>query len=83
MSFVKRPQELQYLYLIRRILKSGIKEKGRNGYTYSSLGESMKFSLENKKMPLLTTKKIAWKTCLNELLWFISGSTDNSILQKK
>ena len=32
-------------------------------------------------MPILTTKKIAWKTCLKELLWFIKGDTNNKILK--
>ena len=43
----------------------------------------MRFSLQDNKIPLLTSKHMAWKTCLKELLWFISGSTDNSILQKQ
>jgi thymidylate synthase len=42
-----------------------------------------KYNLENNTLPLLTTKKLAWKTCLKELLWFISGSTDNGVLQKQ
>ena len=29
----------------------------------------------------MTTKKVAWKTCLKELLWFIHGKTDNKLLQ--
>ena len=36
-------------------------------------GSAMRFSLENNKIPILTTKKTAWKTCLKELLWFIRG----------
>ena len=43
----------------------------------------MRFSLANNSIPLLTTKKLAWRTCLKELLWFISGKTDNSILQQQ
>ena len=38
---------------------------------------------ENNKIPLLTTKKVAHKTCLKELLWFIKGSTDNKKLQEQ
>jgi thymidylate synthase len=41
----------------------------------------MRFSLENGTIPILTTKKTAWKSCLKELLWFIRGDTDNKILQ--
>ena len=40
----------------------------------------MHFSLENNKIPILTTKKTAWKTCLKELLWFVKGQTSNKIL---
>ena len=43
----------------------------------------MRFSLENGKIPILTTKKTAWKTCLKELIWFIRGVTDNKLLQKQ
>ena len=43
----------------------------------------MHFDLKNNKIPLITTKKLAWKTCLKELLWFINGSTDNKILQNQ
>jgi thymidylate synthase len=43
----------------------------------------MRFSLKDGTIPLLTTKKVAWKTCLHELMWFIKGSTDNRELLKK
>jgi thymidylate synthase len=43
----------------------------------------MRFSLQNGKIPILTTKKTAWKTCLKELLWFIRGDTDNIHLQEE
>ena len=33
--------------------------------------------------PLLTTKKMGWKTILRELLWFLNGSTNNKLLQDK
>ena len=34
-------------------------------------------------MPILTTKKMAWKTCLRELLWFVNGKTSNNILKEQ
>ena len=43
----------------------------------------MRFSLADGKIPILTTKKTAWKTCLKELLWFIRGDTDNKLLQEQ
>lgn len=75
-------EEKQYLNLISTIVDNGSFVNGRNGTTKAVFGESMSFSLENNTIPILTTKKVAWKTCLKELLWFISGSTDNEILQK-
>ena len=41
----------------------------------------MHFSLDNGAIPILTTKRVAWKTCLKELLWFIRGDTNNEHLQ--
>ena len=75
--------ENQYLQLIRDILEKGSMEEGRNGNTKSLFGYSMRFSLKNGELPLLTTKKVAWKTCFNELMWFIRGDTDNVKLQQK
>jgi thymidylate synthase len=75
-------EELQYLNLIQNILDNGFLEQGRNGKTKSIFGGSMRFSLKNGKIPILTTKKVAWKTCLKELLWFIRGETDSKKLQR-
>lgn len=76
-------EEKQYLDLIKNIIKNGEIIKGRNGNTKRIIGHMMKFSLENNTIPLLTTKHVAWKTCLKELLWFVKGQTDNTILQKQ
>lgn len=76
-------EEQQYLQLIRDILEHGVLESGRNGKTLSIFGASMHFSLEDGRIPLITTKKLAWKTCLKELLWFINGQTNAAILQCK
>jgi thymidylate synthase len=81
-SLLNHP-EYQYLSLINRVLKTGIKQEGRNGNTISLIGEKMNFDLTNNTIPLLTTKKLAWKTCLKELFWFISGSTCNKILNEQ
>jgi thymidylate synthase len=76
-------QEYQYLNLIKDILENGTWEEGRNGRTKSIFGTTMKFSLQNNQIPILTTKKTSWKTCLKELLWFIRGQTDNTILKEQ
>ena len=69
--------------LIENILENGVWEEGRNGKTKSIFGQSMRFSLEDGKIPILTTKKTAWKTCLKELLWFVRGETDNRLLKEQ
>jgi thymidylate synthase len=76
-------EEYQYLKLIQNVLDNGFSEEGRNGKTISIFGNCMRFNLQNGKIPILTTKKVAWKTCLKELLWFIRGETDNKILKKQ
>jgi len=74
-------EEKQYLDLIQEIISEGFEEVGRNGATRSIFGRSMRFSLKDNKIPILTTKKVAWKTCLKELLWFIKGETNTKILK--
>jgi len=74
-------EEQQYYDLINDILTNGSLDEGRNGTVLSLFGKTMKFSLENNTIPILTSKKVAWKTCLKELLWFVKGQTDNKILQ--
>ena len=73
--------EQQYLDLIDDIIKNGTLINGRNGNTLTVFGRSMRFSLKDNKIPILTSKKMAWKTCLKELLWFISGNTNNKLLK--
>ncbi len=76
-------EERQYLNLISRIIEEGSIEEGRNGNTKVLFGESMNFNLKDGIIPFITTKKLAWKTCFKELIWFINGKTDNDILKKQ
>ena len=73
-------EETQYLQLIENILNNGTIEHSRNGITKSIFGNMMKFSLNDGTIPILTTKKVAWKTCFKELTWFIKGETSNKLL---
>ena len=88
MSRIKHPEK-QYLELVDHILKHGYKEKGRNGNILTQIGATMRFQLydedRNNKpiMPIMTTKRLAWKTCLKELLWFMRGETDNNTLKNQ
>ena len=81
-SLINHP-EYQYLNLIHRTINYGIKTKGRNGTTRSLIGETMKFDLKNNTLPLITTKRLAWKTCLKELFWFMEGNTCNKDLKNQ
>jgi thymidylate synthase len=74
--------DFTYIQLVKQIIEEGYEETGRNGKTKELFGASMRFSLSQNKIPLLTTKKVAWKTCLKELLWFIRGDTNNESLNK-
>ena len=65
-GLLRKGEEGQYLSLISELLKTNNIEVGRNGQTLADFGASMVFSLENGKLPLLTTKRVAWKTCLRE-----------------
>jgi thymidylate synthase len=75
-------EECQYLSLIENILKNGCDSESRNGSTKSIFGNMMRFSLNDGIIPILTTKKVAWKTCFKELQWFIKGHTDNKLLKE-
>jgi len=76
-------EEFQYLRLINDILDEGSMEEGRNGKAKTVFGAAMHFDLTDNKIPVLTTKKVAFKTCLKELLWFINGHTDNKLLKEQ
>lgn len=66
----------QYLDLLQDILDNGEAKDDRTGTgTISVFGRSLRFDLR-KGFPAVTTKKLAWKACSGELLWFIEGSND-------
>jgi dihydrofolate reductase/thymidylate synthase len=71
--------EYQYLNLIKKILDEGEIRQTRNSITKSIFGEKLEFDISSS-IPFITTKKLAWKIVIKELLWFLSGSTDNKIL---
>ena len=69
--------EEQYLDLMRRIWTDGDERVDRTGVgTRSLFGETMRFSLADNAIPLLTTKRVYWKTAVRELLWFLTGNTN-------
>ena len=66
----------QYLDLLDDILTSGTSKEDRSGTgTWSVFGRQIRHDMR-EGFPLLTTKKMAWKTMTKELLWFLSGDTN-------
>jgi len=66
----------QYLDLLQDILDNGEAKDDRTGVgTISVFGRSLRFDLR-QRFPAVTTKKLAWKSMVSELLWFIEGSSD-------
>ncbi len=69
--------ELQYISLIMDILQNGDTRIDRTGVgTRAVHGRTMRFSLQNNTIPLLTTKRVPWKSVYGELLWFLSGESN-------
>ena len=69
--------EWQYLDLMRRIWTSGSERIDRTGVgTRAVFGAEIRFDLSEGLMPLLTTKRVYWKTATRELLWFLTGDTN-------
>ena len=62
---------------MKRIWNEGSERIDRTGIgTKSIFGAMLKYDLSNNVMPLITTKRIYWKTATREMLWFLTGSTN-------
>ncbi|MBC6413785.1 MAG: thymidylate synthase [Chromatiales bacterium] len=71
-----------YLDLLQTILERGAEKEDRTGVgTYSLFGWQARYQLQDG-FPLLTTKRIHFKSVVHELLWFISGDTNTDYLHK-
>ncbi|MCS6991837.1 MAG: thymidylate synthase [Chitinophagales bacterium] len=72
----------QYHDFLRHILTSGIQKHDRTGVgTLSIFGYQMRFDL-SKGFPLVTTKKVHFKSVVYELLWFLRGDTNINFLRR-
>lgn len=73
----------QYLDLLNKVLTEGVRRDDRTGTgTLGIFGYQMRFDL-SQGFPLVTTKKVFTRGVFEELLWFISGSTNKKVLQEK
>jgi thymidylate synthase len=73
----------EYLWALARIMRNGSKREDRTGTgTRSLFGERCVYDL-TRGFPLLTTKRVFWRGVVEELLWFLKGSTNANALQDK
>ncbi len=71
-----------YLDLLNDVLTNGEEKSDRTGTgTYSVFGRMLRIDI-SKKFPLLTTKRVHFKSIAHELLWFLKGTDDTTYLEK-
>ena len=74
--------EQQYLDALKYVLENGTNKSDRTGTgTISVFGMQQRYNLQHG-FPAVTTKKLAWKSVVSELLWFIEGSGDENRLRE-
>src|ERR1700712_4432023 len=72
-----RDPEYQYLDLVEAVLARGDRRIDRTGVGTSALfGALLRFDLSEGRAPILTTKRVFWKTAVKEMLWFLTGGTN-------
>lgn len=82
-SILREHEELQYINLVDKVIKHGDSRNDRtNTGTKSLFGQTMRFNL-SRTFPLFTTKRVFWRGVIEELLWFIKGSTNAKELSNK
>lgn len=76
--------EHQYLHLLRDLINDGDPREDRTGVGTNALfGRTMRFDLSGGTIPVLTTKKVAWRWAMIEMLWFLRGETNiRSLLEQ-
>ena len=72
-----RHPEHQYLDLLERALERGDERVDRTGVgTRSLFGATVRFDLSDGSVPIVTTKRVYWRTAVKEMLWFLTGGTN-------
>lgn len=78
-----KSEENVYLNLVKDVVDNGVERIDRtNTGTISVFGRQTTIDISNS-IPILTTKRIPWKSCIEELLWFLRGDTDAKILAER
>lgn len=72
---MKNRLDKQYIKLLRDIMENGVEKNTRNGKVLSVFGRQIRHNMSDG-FPLLTTKKMPFKTIVTELLWFLKGDTN-------
>jgi thymidylate synthase len=79
-----RHPEYQYLDLLEQVLEKGDERVDRTKVgTRSIFGAMVRFDLSDGSVPILTTKRVFWKTAVKEMLWFLTGGTNIQPLLKE
>jgi len=79
----QRPVRSQYEDFMRHVAEHGVQKSDRTGTgTTSVFGHQMRFNL-NEGFPLVTTKKVHLRSIIQELLWFLTGSSNNNWLKER
>lgn len=79
-----RHPEYQYLDLLEQVLEKGDERIDRTKVgTRSIFGAMVRFDLSDGSAPILTTKRVFWKTAVKEMLWFLTGGTNIQPLLKE
>src|SRR5574343_1109039 len=72
-----------YTNLLKKVMEQGKLREDRTGVgAYSLFGDQVRYDLR-LGFPLLTTKKVHWKSVVGELLWFLEGNTNAKYLKEK
>lgn len=71
-----RLPETDVLDLMRRVWETGSERRDRTGVgTRALFGATLRFDLSDGTVPLITTKRVFWKSAVKELIWFLAGET--------
>ena len=83
-EFVYRnEEEKEYLNMFKNLLRASLHPNRTDTPSRTIVNASLSFSLENNRLPLLTTKKVNFKTIVEELLFFLKGERNTKLLEEK